>query len=46
MTILTYLATKSGKFMPEHLAMDTIFWRNTMSIATDMTGVLLSLIHI
>ncbi|HCH57333.1 MAG TPA: hypothetical protein DEV64_09610, partial [Rhodospirillaceae bacterium] len=37
MTILTYLATKTGKFMPDHLATDMIFWRNTMSIATDMT---------
>ena len=46
MTILTYLATKSGKFMPEHLAMDTIFWRNTMSIATDMTGVLMAIMTI
>ena len=46
MTILTYLANKSGKFMPDHLAEDTIFWRNTMSIATDMTGVLMAIMTI
>ena len=46
MTILTYLATKSGKFMPDHLAGDTFFWRNTMSIATDMTGVLMAIMTI
>ena len=46
MTILTYLATKTGKFMPDHLATDMIFWRNTMSIATDMTGVLMAILTI
>ncbi len=46
MTILTYLANKSGNFMPDHLAEDTIFWRNTMSIATDMTGVLMAIMTI
>ncbi|HCH56776.1 MAG TPA: hypothetical protein DEV64_06770, partial [Rhodospirillaceae bacterium] len=43
---LTYLATKTGKFMPDHLATDMIFWRNTMSIATDMTGVLMAILTI
>lgn len=45
-TILTYLAGKSGKFMPDHLAMDMIFWRDVMSIATDMTGVLMAIFTI
>ena len=46
MTILTYLSNKSGKFMPDHLAKDMIFWRNTMSIATDMTGVLMAILTV
>ena len=44
--ILTYLAEKSGKFMPPHLAKDAIFWRDIYSIATDMTGVLASMMAI
>ena len=46
MAILTYLAGKSGKFMPDHLSMDMIFWRDIMSIATDMTGVLMAVLTI
>ena len=46
MTILTYLATKTGKFMPDHLAMAMFFGRNTMSIATGMTGVLMAILTI
>ena len=46
MAILTYLATKSGKFMSDRLTTDPIFWRNTMSIATDMTGVLMVILTI
>ena len=46
MAILMYLANKSGRFMPEHLVNDTMFWRNSMSIATDMTGVLMAILTI
>ncbi|MEE2996654.1 MAG: glutathione S-transferase family protein [Pseudomonadota bacterium] len=46
LTILTYLAKKSGKFLPDHLAADMVFMRNTMSIATDMTGVLMAIMTI
>lgn len=44
MAILTYLAGKSGKFLPDHLSQDMIFWRDIMSIATDMTGVLMAIL--
>lgn len=44
MAILTYLAGKSGKFMPERLSGDMIFWRDVMGIATDMTGVLMAIL--
>ena len=46
MAILTYLAGKSGKFMPDRLSMDMIFWRDIMNIATDMTGVLMAILTI
>jgi len=46
MAILAYLAQKSGKFLPEHLAKDMHFRRDVMSIATDMTGVLMAIFTI
>lgn len=46
MAILTYLAGKSGKFLPEEKAQDAIFWRDVMSIATDMTGALFGVLTI
>ncbi len=46
MAILVYLAGKSGKFLPENLSRDMIFWRDLMSICTDMTGNLMGLLTI
>jgi GST-like protein len=46
MAILTYLANKSGKFLPENLMKDMHFQRDIMSIATDMTGVLMAILTI
>tara|TARA_R110002126_G_scaffold16432_3_gene65594 strand:- start:1576 stop:2208 length:633 start_codon:yes stop_codon:yes gene_type:complete len=45
-TILIYLAGRSGKFLPDQATMDMIFWRDVMSIATDMTGVLAAIFNI
>ena len=41
-----HLRRRNQQFMPDHLAIDVIFWRNTMSIATDMTGVLMAILTI
>lgn len=46
MAILAYLAKKSGKFLPEHLSQDMHFRRDIMSVATDMTGVLMAILTI
>ena len=46
MTILAYIATKSGMFLPDHLLKETFFWRDLMNIATDMTGVLMAILTI
>lgn len=46
MAILAYLAKKSGKFLPQHLSQDMHFRRDIMSIATDMTGVLMAILTI
>ena len=46
MTILTYLAGKSGRFLPDHLTQDMIFWRDAMSIGTDLSGTLQSALTI
>ena len=46
MAILAYLANKSGKFLPEHLSQNMHFRRDIMSVATDMTGVLMAVFTI
>lgn len=46
MAILAYLAGKSGMFLPESLSKDMHFRRDIMSIATDMTGVLMAILTI
>lgn len=38
MAILTYLAGKSGKFLPESCAQNPLFWQDVMSIATDLSA--------
>jgi GST-like protein len=44
--ILEYLAEKSGRFLPDHLATDIHFRRDILGIATDMTGVLMAVFTI
>lgn len=46
MAILAYLAKKSGKFLPTDLSQDMHFRRDIMSVATDMTGVLMAILTI
>ena len=46
LTILTYLAGKSGMFMPENRMQDMIFWQDIMSIGTDLGGMLMSVLTI
>ncbi len=46
MTMLFYLAEKSGQFLPQHLMRDMLYWRDIMSIATDLGGHLMSVLTI